>query len=289
MGGNASWSIWPFSSAVVIGDNAVAGKNTGSPPLIPKVTAEQLANDDLDDQTPEGRARAERYVQQQIQLGIFNAISIATGKKSIASIFDNRPPAKEVGTETVVCPTNVALTTPLTSKNTLGDFINKLVAIPKYKLTGVPAQMGLTPDQIICNLANLCYYVWEPLKVKYPNAVINCSLRTGKLIGKGPHGYGQAIDVQFNTPAGVSIPAKDYYDIAVWIKDNIPVDQLLLEYHTGHGYLVAWLHLGYFAGDIRTAPGAVVPPFGLKVKTINRVLTMMNGNVANVGLANHGK
>lgn len=292
MGGHASWSIWPFSSDVVVGDNAAAGKNKGAPPILAALSAAQLAKDDIDDQTPKGRAQADRYVQQQVDKGIFNAVAIAIGNKSIAEVFDLRPQLKEPGTERVDCTaihSGFDLNTKLTSKTTLGDFINRLPQIPKYKYKSVPAQMGLTPDQIVCNLANLCFYVWEPIKAKYPNAIITCSLRTGADIGKGPHGYGQGMDIQFNTPAGVSIPTRDYYDIAVWVKDNVPTDQLILEYSTERGHLVSWLHVGYFAGDPRTVPGAVVPPWGKKVEKVNRVLTMMNHHVINVGLANHGK
>lgn len=291
MGGNASWSIWPFSSAVVVGDNATAGKNTGSPPILVALTAAQLANDDLDDQTAKGRSQADRYVQQQIDKGVFNAVAIATGNKSIASVVDVRPPPPNEN-QSVDCTEihrGFNLTTKITPNTTLGDFINRLPQIAKYKYKSVPAQMGLTPDQIVCNLANLCHRAWEPIKAKYPNAIISCTLRTDPNIGKGPHGYGQGMDIQFNTPAGVSIPTLDYYDIAVWVKDHIKYDQLILEYSTERGYLVSWLHIGVFAGDPRTVPGAIVPPWGKKVEVINRVLTMMNHRVINVGLANHGK
>lgn len=269
----------------------MAGKNKGSPPILVALTAAQLARDDIDDGTAKGRSQADRYVQQQIDKGIFNAVAIAIGNKSIASVFDIRPPPanEDVPIDCAAIHRGFDLTTKITPNHTLGQFIHDLPQIPKYKYKSVPAQMGLTPDQIVCNLANLCHRVWEPIKAKYPNAIITCSLRTEPDIGAGPHGYGQGMDIQFNTPAGVSIPTGEYYNIALWVKDHIKYDQLILEYSTERGHLVSWLHIGVFAGDPRTAPGAIVPPWGKKVTAVNRVLTMMNHHVINTGLANHGK
>ena len=291
MGGNASRSIWPFSSDVIIGDNVVAGKNTGSPPIVAKLTASQVAKDDVDDGTAKGRTQANRYVAEQIKKGEFNAVAIAAGNASKATVIDTKPAPVTVPVNVDCAAIHVGfdLTTKITPNTTLGEFINTLPKIQKFKFKSIPAQMGLQPADIVCNLANLCNTVWEPIKARDPRAIVTCNLRTGKDIGAGPHGYGQGMDIQFFTPAGASIPTKDYFDIAVWVKGNIKFDQLILEYSTERGYLVAWLHIGIFAGDSRTLPGAVVLPYGKKVKEINRVLTMMNHRVIDTGLANHGK
>lgn len=291
MGGNASRSIWPFSSDVIVGDNVVAGKNTGSPPIVTKLTAAQVAKDDIDDGTAKGRARADRYVKEKIKKGEFNAAAIKIGNESKATAIDTKlaPVSVPINVDCAAFHVGFDLTTKITPNTTLDEFIGTLPQISKYKYKSVPAQMGIQPADIVCNLANLCDRVWEPIKARYPRAIISCNLRTGDDVGAGPHGYGQGMDIQFNTPAGNSIPTKDYYDIAIWVKDNIKYDQLILEYSTERGYLVSWLHIGIFAGDPRTLPGAVVLPYGKKVATVNRVLTMMNHRVAAIGLSNYGK
>ena len=291
MGGNVSWSFWPFSTDVMVGDNPSGAKNTGSPPILPGTTAKQVEKDTVDDGTPAGKARADTYVQEQIKAGVFNADAIKAGNESKPTAVDNRPPAT-TNTVKVDCTAihgGYTMSTVLSGSITLNDFINKLVAIGDCKQRAVPAQCGLTPDQIVCNLAQLCKNVWIPIKQKYPNASITNSLRTGDKIGAGPHGTGQGMDIQFNTPKGSSVPTRDYFDIAVWVRDNVAYDQIILEYSTEHGYLVAWLHISIFGGPTTTAPGAEAPGYGKRTAIVNRVLTMMNHRVKTTGLANLGK
>ena len=269
MSGFVTHSVTPFASSVIVGDSRAGAVNAG-PGLTPaKVLAKQSANDDLDDGTPAGGAKAQKYVDKQIAAGVFDKPSIDNGNATEAKKIDNRPDPKKV-----IAPADCAaihlgfsLTTQLSANTTLGSFIQKLPAISTYKYRAVPAQLGLKPADIVCNLAHLCVNVWEPIKQKYPNVIMTCSLRTGSNIGAGPHGTGQGMDIQFNTSKGVSIPPRDYYDIALWVKDNVAFDQLILEYHTARGPTVAWLHIGIYAGT------------GKKVLPINRLLTMMNHRV----------
>ena len=58
------------------------------------------------------------------------------------------------------------------------------------------------------------------------------------------HGNGQACDMQFK-----GVQMSDYYDIALWIRDNVPYDQLLLEYKTG-GSGLPWIHISYVADGV---------------------------------------
>jgi hypothetical protein len=118
--------------------------------------------------------------------------------------------------------------------------------------------------------------IWIPLKAQFPNLLMTNSLRLGDAVGAGPHGTGQAMDVQFRSTSGGSIPPKEYFERAQWMKGNLPYDQLILEYSTERGYLVAWIHVSIYKET------------GVKVKPINRVLTMMNHKLTNIGLANLG-
>ena len=298
MSGNASWSIWPFSTGVIVGENSSGGQNTGAGVNIdnaairnslkvdvPKtisaaqIDAASAINDDVDDGTPAGRAKAKKYTQQQIDKGVFKKENLALGDKAKVSQVDTRPPPVTNGTR-VDCTEihrSFNLATKLTPNTILGDFIYKLPQIPQLKQQSVPAQMGLRPSDIVCNLAHLCLNVWEPIKRKYPNVIMTNSLRTGNSIGAGPHGTGQGMDIQFNKPGGGSIPTGEYFAIAQWVKDNIALDQCLLEYDTAKGFMVAWLHIGIYAGT------------GKQVAPGNRILTFMNQSVYKPGLHNLGK
>jgi len=72
---------------------------------------------------------------------------------------------------------------------------------------------------------------------KYPSMSITNSYRHGATIGGGAHGTGQAADLQFR-----GVPAHSYFEIAKWIEQNIPYDQLLLEYLPGK---TVWIHLSF--------------------------------------------
>lgn len=262
-------------ATVQASDNNRGGSIDGANPTPTPLEADQLifAKDDIDDGTPEGRARAEAYVKQQIAAGNFNAQSVAAGDARKPSQLDNSK-----GTPPNLTPANCdaihggfQLSSLIAPGITLGNFINDYPAIPGCKQKSVPAQCGLNPDQIVCNLSQLANNIWIPLKAKYPDLLLTNSLRVGSSVGAGPHGTGQGMDVQFS-----GMKPKDYFERAQWVKNNLPYDQLILEYSTERGYLVAWLHISVYKDT------------GTKVKPVNRVLTMMNHKLTNVGLANLG-
>lgn len=279
MGGPVTYSNIPFASTVLVGDNGGAGSISGSAPTPAAIEADQLifGKDDIDDGTPEGRARADAYVKEQIAAGNFNAQSVAAGDARTASQLDNSK-----GTPPNLTPANCDaihggfdLATLIAPGITLGNFIKDYPAIPGCKQRSVPTQCGLNPDQIVCNLSQLANNIWIPLKAKYPDLVMTNSLRVGSSVGAGPHGTGQGMDVQFHQN-GASIPPKDYFERAQWCKNNLAYDQLILEYSTERGFLVAWLHISVYKDT------------GVQVKPVNKVLTMMNHKLTNVGLANLG-
>lgn len=276
MSGPVTYSVTPFASTVIVGDQSAGAENSSAGLNVATVTAKMFGGDSIDDGTPAGRARADEYMKKQVDAGVFKQADIDKGAAITAKEVDSRPPPTLNGTQ-VDCTAihqGFNMGTKLSANTTLGDFINKLVAIPNCKRNSVPAQMGLQPDQIVCNLANLCVNVWEPVKARYPNAIITNSLRVGSNIGGGAHGTGQGMDIQFNVSGGGSISPGEYFAIAQWIKDNIPYDQILLEYSTLKGYLVAWIHVSIYAGT------------GKQVNAASRVLTFMNNRTHSVGLSN---
>lgn len=99
------------------------------------------------------------------------------------------------------------------------------------------AQNGLTKSQIAANLSALADNVLDPIKVKYGNDVtINSAFRRG--VGSSQHLKGQAVDITYKNK---SKNVDDMIEIAKWIRDNVPFDQLILEY----GNSEIWTHVSF--------------------------------------------
>ncbi|AND75131.1 hypothetical protein pf16_208 [Pseudomonas phage pf16] len=99
----------------------------------------------------------------------------------------------------------------------------------------IKAQGGLTEQDIICNLKNLAENVLEPIKAKYPNMMVTSAFRAGS--GTSQHLKGEAVDIQFRGASKAF-----YFEVAKWIKDNLPYDQFLLEYKST-GTRMPWIHV----------------------------------------------
>lgn len=100
----------------------------------------------------------------------------------------------------------------------------------------IRAQVGLTEQEIICNLQALCQNILEPLRAQFGPFRINSGFRVGS--GRSQHNRGMAVDLQ-NFYDG-NITPKQYLEIAEWAAKNLPCDQLILE----HGRSL-WLHISF--------------------------------------------
>lgn len=172
------------------------------------------------------------------------------------------PQAPGIGRDSAAVTGDISFATVLTPNGTTLGTMIKNVTFPRtiaQLAEHHPSVSG--PQAVVNNLAALALNVWEPIKARYPNAIITNSYRHGKTIGGGQHGNGQALDVQFR-----GVGAHDYYDIAEWVNKNIPYDQLLLEYLPNN---TVWVHVSY------AIPGL---PYGgtsvTKTKPINRLATL---------------
>lgn len=120
------------------------------------------------------------------------------------------------------------------SKSFTLAMVSTKTAVSKNKIV---AQRGLTKSQIACNMKKVAENCLDQIKAQYSNMFVTSGFRPGS--GTSQHELGEAIDMQFK---GVS--KSEYYDIAVWIKNNINFDKLLLEYKTtGSG--MPWIHITY--------------------------------------------
>jgi hypothetical protein len=107
-----------------------------------------------------------------------------------------------------------------------------------YAKVALKAQADLSKADIVCNFKSLAENILEPIYAKYPNMSITSGFRlaTAK---RSQHFYGQATDLQF---PGVS--KATYFEIARWIRQALPFDQMILEYQTtGTGN--PWIHISF--------------------------------------------
>jgi hypothetical protein len=145
---------------------------------------------------------------------------------------------------------------PLSTNFTLGDLsIN--TAISRRR---VQAQAGLTISDIVCNLKGWAENVGEAIASQYGRSemLITSGFRIGS--GRSQHDRGQACDIQFPNKTDTEI-----YNISRYIRDNIPFDQLILEY----GGNRPWIHVSFNRAGNRS-PGAG-NKFGTRISAGNYV------------------
>lgn len=138
----------------------------------------------------------------------------------------------------------------------------------------VKPQHGLTTMQIVGNLQLVAINCLEPIRGKYPGLLVTCGFRSAGYKakygskGRSQHELGQACDLQF-TEARKN-PSL-YYEIAKWIRDNVPFDQLILEYKTT-GTKMPWIHVSFNPAGNRPNSAS------------NKIITMNNGSTVGKGL-----
>ena len=92
----------------------------------------------------------------------------------------------------------------------------------------------------IYNLTLLCENILQPIRNKFGSFIVSSGYRCPELsiaIGSSEnsqHCKGQAADFEV---AGV-----DNYELALWIKDNLNFDQLILEFYDGVDPNSGWVH-----------------------------------------------
>jgi hypothetical protein len=216
--------------------------------------------------TTEKQAQATSSVSSGVSSGIVSPSSSLLAPSSVGRVDDTPPPTYAPSTSVAgdfgsYNQDNIPYDTlMLTDKTSLAEFTTKAALWgnqPNPKGPNTPytsnnpaggdnkfikAQYDLTVPQILTNLANLAKNVYEPIKARYPRVIVTNTFRQGPPGAKsqqGQHGRGQAMDLVF---PGLS--TNQYYDVAVWIRDNLPFDQLLQEKAGSK----IWIHVSYYGG-----------------------------------------
>lgn len=125
-------------------------------------------------------------------------------------------------------------------------------------------QCGLTKQQIVCNLAQLCTNILEPSLALLPGGIdgynkqwtINSGFRSVANAVNSPtsdHPYGRACDISL-LPKD-STRNQKHFDFIQQLEKILPYDQMILEYRSGGS---CWMHVGFRGinkGDT-SGPGA---------------------------------
>jgi lysozyme len=179
-------------------------------------------------------------------------------------INDGTIPADEIGSGTaqasVAAPANAVQPTGANCDVIYGmqSFTPDLQLSPHFILGAltkggtrtIKAQMGLTPQEIVCNLKGLAENCLEKVINLYPSMIITSGFRSPGDVANSSatsrHYYGEAADIQ--------IPGYDrakMYEAIQAIQQIIPYDQLILEYS---GSTTCWIHCSFkYTGNRKMA------------------------------------
>lgn len=205
------------------------------------------------------------YIQEQIDNGNYETDTVAPETIQDTTPPPEPPPSKELEK----CPDGYELqenyppSLQLSNNFSLGQ-LSSGAAATSY---AVKEQRGKTKGQIVCSLRTLAKTALDPIKAKYPNMIVTSGFRAAGGSSKtSQHELGEAADMQFS-----GMPDSGYYDVAVWIRDNVPVfDQLILEYKST-GTKKPWIHISVSQKGNR-----------------KQVLTMFNHAVVSSDLKSYG-
>ena len=237
--------------------NAASTPGGGSQNKVGPVTiADAVQNEDGED-TSRGKAEADRFLAEgRITRQEYDAIVKDVKPKGTGVPPGTPKTGKDVAEVNI---SGLSYSTVLTPNGTtLGQLI-KNVTFPRTIPKLADNVQKLPVQNIVNNLAALAVNIIEPTKKQYPNALITNTYREGA--GQAQHGTGQAADIQFR-----GIKAHDYFNIVKWMSENLPYDQLLLEYLPNQ---TVWAHVSYAIPNL---------PYGgiwvRKNKPINRLGTL---------------
>lgn len=192
-------------------------------------------------ETPE-EGDATKYNQDRINRGELSEEDLVdkepTESETVNSQAPNRPLVGDCGEIHTMTdfPANYKLSTHFS----IGSF-------NKNGSRKIVAQLGMTPDKIVCNLKFLAMNALDVVKDLYPNMIITSGYRrpgdTPNSSATSKHYTGEAVDIQL---PGFS--RKQYMEAVKNIASMIKYDQLILEYQGS----TTWIHIGYSKNSSRS-------------------------------------
>lgn len=147
--------------------------------------------------------------------------------KQDAEVQDEEKPTPDLG-DCMEIDTPINYDMKLSENYTIADLSTR--ALFDHK---IQPQVGLSVQEIVCNLQALTENIIEPLRAEFGAFRINSGFRKGS--GRSQHNKGQAVDIQEPTWSN-----EKHLEVAKWILQNLPCDQLIFE----HGNAI-WLHISF--------------------------------------------
>lgn len=180
----------------------------------------------------------DQFREAMVQNGIFDQAELdqggVAGSDSPTVNPDIQPPVGNCAT--IMNMQNFTANMSLSPRFTLGAMTKQMSRPP------IP-QFGLSRQDIVCNLYNLCNNVAEFVKEKYPNMTVNSAFRRPGDVKASSrtsqHYLGQAIDFGFT-----GFRREDFFNAAKDLVASLPhgFDQLILEYAGSNS---CWIHISF--------------------------------------------
>ena len=242
--------------------NASSTPGAFSATAVPRVTVvSAVQNVEGDDGNVLGKQEADRFLAEGRITAEEHKTLTTTPTPKTEGV---KPTAAKAAQPFTPVPSTITMDMVLTPKGTTLAQMIKNVTFPRtIPQLAEHSPLVSGPQAVVNNLAALAQNIIEPIKAKYPNTLITNTYRHGASIGGGAHGTGQAADLQFR-----GVPAHSYFEIAKWIEQNIPYDQLLLEYLPGK---TVWVHISF------ALPGLPYGGLSTRKSKPQNILATLNG------------
>lgn len=204
----------------------------------------------------EDEAIVEAKQQELVRKGVITQYELDKGKGAGANPANTNTapsaagPGDTTGTATLASEVDETLLYDGTATSGVKWYVKTVTKQPfvifPYDVATVAPQNGTTVQAVCDNLRLLVKNCIDPIKAKYKDMFLTCTFRkAGVGATTSQHPKGMACDIQYS-----SASKADYYTRALWIKDNIPFDQFILEYKTT-GTGKPWHHLSFTAAGNR--------------------------------------
>lgn len=141
----------------------------------------------------------------------------------------------------MILPKRIQGTTPVN--------ISRNFTFAELLVTSQKIDNSTSDETVIWNLQLLAENILEAVRFGKGSVIIHSAYRSPKVnaaVGgslKSQHSKGQAADFHVN---GVT-----NYDLAIWIRDNLDFDQLILENYVKGSPLSGWVHCSFTERNLR--------------------------------------
>lgn len=108
-----------------------------------------------------------------------------------------------------------------------------------------------TPPQVVINnLKQLVVNVLQPVRMHYGKTMVVSSGYRSPALNKAVGGS-KTSDHMTGCAADIEVPGVSNYDLAVYIRDNLPFTQVILEFYTPGIPDSGWVHVSYDEEDLK--------------------------------------